>query len=125
MGSRTYEQVLDFGDWPYGDRPAYVLTTRDLPRATGSVELVAGDAAELARRLRREHGTVWVVGGADVAGALLWAGPVEELRVTLVPVLLGGGIHPFGGATGRHDLTLQGVSSRGNGVVELHHAVAD
>jgi dihydrofolate reductase len=125
MGSHTYEQVLGFGDWPYGDRPTYVLTTRDLPRAGESVELVAGDAAALARRLRREYGTVWLVGGAELAGSLLRAGAVDEVRLTVVPVVLGGGIRLFAGATGRHGLALRDHVARGAGVVELRYAVAN
>ena len=47
MGSRTYEQVLSSGEWPYGEKPTYVVTRRDLPVATDRVELVAGDRREL------------------------------------------------------------------------------
>lgn len=67
MGSATYEQVLGFGEWPYGDRPTCVLTGRELSRAADTVELVDDGSRVLADRLRREHGHVWLIGGPRVA----------------------------------------------------------
>lgn len=123
VGSRTYEQVLSFGEWPYGDLPTIVLTTRDLPRATPAVEFVAGDVGEVARDLRGQHGTVWLVGGAAVAQSALRAGAVDEIRLTVVPTLLGGGIHLFDDAAGAHGLDLLGTATHAGGLVELRYAV--
>src|SRR5499427_4282741 len=47
MGSRTYETALAFEakgmGWSYGDKPTFVLTTRDLPRIRDTVEFYSGD----------------------------------------------------------------------------------
>ena len=123
MGSRTYEQVLGFGEWPYGDRPTYVLTGRDLPFAADSVELVDGDVTDLAARLKREHGHVWLVGGAELARSFLRAGLVDELRLSVVPVLLGGGVELFDGTDDRRALTLLGTETYGSGIVELRYEI--
>jgi dihydrofolate reductase len=149
MGSRTYEQVLSFGEWPYGDRPTVVVTSRDLPRATAAVEFVdtgeregAGDAgvAELAADLRRRHGHVWLVGGAHLARSFLRADAVDELRLTVAPLLLGDGIPLFGGGHGTdgagreddredghgaHALSFRGATPEPNGLVELRYVVED
>lgn len=122
MGSRTYEQVRGFGDWPYGDRPTYVFTARDLPRAAEPVEFVDGEVSTLAARLRREGAHVWLVGGADLARAFLRADEVDELRLTLVPVLLGGGL-PLFADTPRRWLRLVAATTRASGLVELRYAV--
>ena len=121
MGSTTYEQVRDFGEWPYGDRPTYVLTSRELPRATESVELFDGAVAALAESLVVDH--VWLVVGAAVAQSFLRAGLVDELHLTLAPVLLGSGIALFGdgGTPGR--LTHRETTIHGSGLVELRYDI--
>ena len=147
MGSRTYEQVLSFGEWPYGDRPTVVVTSRALPRATDAVELVDpeegdGDAGivGLAADLRRRHGHVWLVGGARLARSFLRVDAVDELRLTVVPLLLGDGVPLFGGERGvdgggreddredghgAHALSLRGATPEPNGLVELRYEVED
>jgi dihydrofolate reductase len=124
MGSRTYEQVLGFGEWPYGSTPTVVVTRRDLPRATDAVELYAGDLATLARRLDREHERVWLVGGALLARAFLRQGLVDVLRLHVVPVVLGQGVALFDDAGERTALTLVDATTSESGIVELHYRVA-
>ncbi|WP_276258086.1 dihydrofolate reductase family protein [Haloglomus litoreum] len=124
MGSRTYEQILGFGEWPYGDRPTYVTTGRDLPLATDQVELVDRALAPLVDDLGERHGHVWLVGGAALAQAFLREGLVDELRLALVPTVLGDGIGLFDGETGAHDLTLLDSSRYAAGLVEVRYAVS-
>ncbi|KAB1194651.1 dihydrofolate reductase [Haloferax sp. MBLA0076] len=123
MGATTYEQILTFGEWPYGDRPTYVLTHRDLPRATDAVEFVDGDIGSVATELEREYDHTWLVGGAQLARKFLDANHVDELRLSLIPVLLGSGIPLFE----RNDETygLQHLDTRtyDSGIVELHYEV--
>lgn len=125
MGSATYEQVRGFGEWPYEDRPTYVVTRRDLPLAAESVELVADDVERLAARLRAEYDHVWLVGGARLAQSFLGANGVDELHLALVPVLLGRGIPLFGEEGGTHDLSLLDTTAYGSGIVELRYRVGD
>jgi dihydrofolate reductase len=101
----------------------YVVTGRELPRATEHVETVSRDPGELARELRRRHGHVWLVGGTRLARSVLRAGGVDEIRLTVVPVLLGEGIHLFDGTAGAHDLTLRDAVARAGGLVERQYAV--
>lgn len=123
MGSNTYEQVLDFGTWPYESKPTYVLTHRDLPRVTDAVELVDGEVSPLETRLRRRYDHIWVVGGATVAQEFLRASELDELRLNVVPVLLGSGIALFDSTGRRHDLALVDTTTYRNGVVKLHYEV--
>ena len=102
-GSTTYEWVLAESDilaqpekWRefHGDRPTFVFTTRDLPIPEGAdVTLVSGDVADVLPRLREAAGDadVWVVGGGDLAGQFLDAGALDEIAVSVAPVLLTGG----------------------------------
>jgi dihydrofolate reductase len=54
MGSRTYETALRFEGqglgWAYGDKPTFVLTSRDLPRTRDSVEFHSGDSRAVRER---------------------------------------------------------------------------
>src|SRR5678816_4363305 len=64
MGSRTYETALRFESrglgWAYGDKPTFVLTSRELPRVRESVEFYSGDLAQFVnRRLRSMFRSIW------------------------------------------------------------------
>lgn len=122
MGSTTYEQILGFGDWPYGKKAAYVLTTRDLPLAHENIECLQGDVEHLSKRLREAHEHLWLVGGANTAQRFLATDQLDEIRLTLAPILLGGGIPLFHEGT-THKLELLKTKPFTNGLVELRYAV--
>lgn len=121
MGSKTYEQVLGFGEWPYGQKPTYVVTGRELPLATDAVALVDGDVDACARRLEQQYEHVWLVGGAQLARELLRLRHVDEIRLSLVPVLLGSGIPLFDDAGETHDLALVEATTYRSGIVEVQY----
>ncbi len=129
MGSRTYEQVLGFGEWPYADLPCFVATSRELPVPDGAdVRFRAGDdpvalAAE-ARTAARSR-AVWLVGGAALARSMLGAGAVDELDLALMPVLLGDGIPLFAPGMRPHGLVLSESRTHTDGVVQLRYSVQD
>ena len=100
MGSRTYETALGFESkgfgWVYGDKPVFVLTSRTLPRTRDTVEFYSGDFAQLVNgRLRSRFRSIWVVGGGAVSGACLRLGLADEIRYSILPVLIGDGISFF------------------------------
>jgi dihydrofolate reductase len=99
MGSRTYETALSFEakgfGWSYGDKPMFVLTTRDLPRTRNTVKFYSGDLAQFVNgQLRPTFRTIWFVGGGAVSGECLRLGLADEVRYSILPVLIGDGI-PF------------------------------
>lgn len=128
MGSRTYETALRFEaqglGWSYGDKPTFVLTTRTLPRVRDSVEFHAGDLTQFVNhRLRPRFRSIWFVGGGAVAADCLRAGLADEVRYSILPILIGDGI-PFFDKLGR-DVALHLVEVKGykNGMVELCYDV--
>lgn len=123
MGARTYEQVRSFGEWPYESRPTYVLTHDDGPPEIDTVEFVQDDAASLGARLRGDHERIWLVGGAEVARAFLRARQVDELRLSVVPLLLGSGVRLFGENGPRDRLSLTDSTARESGIVELQYDI--
>src|SRR5438046_9332717 len=101
MGSRTYETALSFEakglGWSYGDKPTFVLTSRDLPRTRDTVEFYSGDLAQLVNgRLRPRFRTIWFVGGGIVCGECLRLELADEVRYWMLPILISDGIPFFG-----------------------------
>jgi len=128
MGSRTYETALRFESqgfgWAYGDKPTFVLTRRDLPRTRDSVEFHAGDLAQLVNgRLRAAFRSIWFVGGGAVAGECLRRGLADEVRYSIVPVLIGDGISFFDKLDTDIALHLAEVNAYKSGTVELRYEV--
>ena len=128
MGSRTYETALDFEakgfGWSYGDKPTFVLTSRNLPRSKNTVEFYSGDLAQLVReRLKPAFRSIWFVGGGAVAGECLRLGLADEVRYSIMPIVIGEGIPFFGGLNTDVALHLLEVKAYKSGMVALRHAV--
>ncbi|MGY3904402.1 dihydrofolate reductase family protein [Aeromonas lusitana] len=96
MGRNSYETVLAFPDWPYGDKPVVVLTHRPAePRA--HVSFRQGELAQVLTDLWREGARHLYLDGGEVVRQGLQAGLVDELTLFWVPVVLGKGASLFGG----------------------------
>jgi dihydrofolate reductase len=128
MGSRTYETALRFEaqgfGWAYGDKPTFVLTSRELPRTRDTVEFHSGDLAQFVNdRLRPAFRTIWVVGGGMVSGECLRLGLADEIRYSILPVLIGDGVPFFDKIDRDIALHLAEVKAYKNGMVELRYEV--
>jgi dihydrofolate reductase len=134
MGRRTYDTVLGFDDWPYTGKRCLVLTHAPAsPRA--DEEFVSGAPAVLLDRLGAEGVRRVYVDGGAVIRQFLAAGLVDELTVSLIPVLLGDGIPLFVGggdpaslatpiatpATPTRGLRLVSARSFDSGLVQLRY----
>ena len=128
MGSRTYETALDFEargfGWSYDDKPTFVLTHRDLPKTRESVELYSGDLRHLVdERLKPAFRSIWFVGGGTVSGECLRLGLADEVRYSIMPVLIGEGMPFFGSLDNDVALHLVEVKAYASGMVALRHQV--
>ncbi|MFP6636231.1 MAG: dihydrofolate reductase family protein [Dehalococcoidia bacterium] len=121
MGRRTYDAASSFeGDWPYGDIPIIVATNRPLQMAKPSVQGYQGTIEELVAKAKTmsEGGDVYVDGGNLIRQALD-VGLVDDITLTLIPIVLGDGIPLFNGAKQMHRLELCSQRAIGGGMVEL------
>jgi dihydrofolate reductase len=126
IGRNTFEKVLTFDAWPYGDKRVVVLSSRpiDLSAAAGVVEQMSGTPAEIVSQLAaRGIHDLYVDGGITIQ-RFLRAGLIERLVITRVPVLIGQGIPLFG--TLLRDTRLRHVATRHypSGLVQSEYEVA-
>jgi dihydrofolate reductase len=128
MGRKTFETVLGFGTWPFGERRVVVLGSRPADLATaaargGRVEQMSGPPADVLSRLAAQGAAhVYVDGGVTIQG-FLRAGLVQRLVITRVPILIGSGIPLFGALP--RDVRLRHVGTRAyaGGLVQSEYEV--
>jgi dihydrofolate reductase len=128
MGSRTYETALGFESkglgWAYGEKPTFVLTSRELPRIRDTVEFYSGDLAQLVNgHLRPTFRSIWFVGGGVVSDECLRLGLADEVRYSILPILIGDGIRFFEKLDKDIALHLVEVKAYKSGTVGLRYEV--
>jgi dihydrofolate reductase len=133
-GSATYEWILDRldvaggGAWPYRGKPCWVLSSRALrlPEGEGvDVRVVEASVGELYGEMAAAaaDGVLWVVGGGGVASQFADEGLLDEVHVTVVPVVLGTGKPLFERRLVDGAMQLTGTRISNNGMVELRYAI--
>lgn len=123
MGRATYEVGLPMGlTSPYPTLDQYVFSTTLEESPSPDVTVVSGGATDFVSRLKTEPGkSIWLCGGAKLAGALLSAGLVDEVIAKVNPVVFGRGIPLFGGVSGPRRLSLTDTKVFPSGHLRLHY----
>jgi dihydrofolate reductase len=131
-GSTTYEFVLDHlgdgGEWPYKGKPNWVLSSRELPVPKGAeaeVRIVDTAVADVYDEMIAAAGerNLWIVGGGNVASQFAEAGLLDEVLVTVVPVVLGSGKPLFDRRLPGGPMQLTGTRTFATGMVELRYEI--
>lgn len=127
IGRKTFETVLAFPVWPYGQKKVVVLSSRpvDLSAVRGGlVEQMAGPPAEIASKLAASGADHLYVDGGITIQQFLRAGLIQRLIITRVPVLIGEGIPLFG--TLSRDIRLRHVATKPypSGLVQTEYRIA-
>ncbi len=127
-GSTTYEFVLDHmgeGDeWPYAGKPYWVLSSRELAQPPGEdVRVVKADVKDLHGEMMKAAGdrNLWVIGGGNVASQYADEGLLDELLLTVVPVILGEGKPLFDRPVPGGPMQLTGTTTHENGMTYLRY----
>lgn len=93
MGRKTYEMIVSFGQWPYGDKPVWVCSSKSI-NAIDGCNLQNGktplDVCNEAQALGLNH--MWLVGGGKLAASFLEEKLLTHLSISQMPIILGGGI---------------------------------
>ncbi|MEJ0101598.1 MAG: dihydrofolate reductase family protein [Bacteroidota bacterium] len=127
MGSRTYEHALELSKsygWAYGDTPTIVVTRRDMPVERKNIELYSGDLDKLVNeRLKPNYKNVWLVGGAMLVKDFIRLKLADEIRLSILPIILGDGTPFFDHIGQEQTLHLKDVTAYKNGMVELCYEI--
>jgi dihydrofolate reductase len=126
MGRNTYEQVLSFSSWPYGKKPVVIMSTRkvNIPeKIVKTVFTMNATPKEVIRQLsERGYKHLFIDGGKTIQG-FLKEGLIQQLIITMVPILIGNGIPLFGSIS--HDVQLKHLGTRqfDDGLVQCRYQV--
>jgi dihydrofolate reductase len=128
MGSQTYETALSFEtkglEWAYGDKPTFVLTHRTLPQTHDTVNFYSGDLTHFVNEyLRPKFCNIWFVGGSAVFAECLRLGLADEIRYSILPILIGDGLPFFGKINKDIALHLAEAKAYKNGMVEIRYDI--
>lgn len=122
VGRNTYDTVLGFGEWPWKGKRVVVLTHQS-PTPRADETFFAGEPAALVAKLSAEGAQRAYIDGGLVIQQFLAAGLVDDLTLSIVPILLGDGARLFG-HSGR-DVPLKLVGSRAfpSGLVQIDYSL--
>jgi len=127
MGTRTYEHALELSKsygWPYGDVPTIVVTHRNLAIDRPNIEIYSGDLNRLVdERLKPNYKNVWLAGGAMLAKDFIQLKLADEIRLSILPVILGEGTLFFDHIGQEQALHLKDVTAYKTGMVELWYEI--
>jgi len=127
MGARTYEHALELSKtygWAYGDLPTIVVSHRNLRIEKQNIELYSGDLNKLvSERLKPNHKNVWVVGGAILVKDFIQLKLADEIRLSVLPIILGDGTPFFDHIEQEQVLHLRDVTAYKSGMVELCYEI--
>jgi len=123
MGRTTYDWILaNTAEWPYGDRRTIVVTSRPLTARRGNVEVWTRGIDALVEHARSlVDGDVWMVGGGGLQMAFLERRALDELALTIVPELIGGGAPLFPATGFAASPQLISAKAYDRGVVHLRY----
>ncbi len=97
-GNATYKQVLTFGEFPYKGTTNYIFSRSPQPPDGNPVTFISSDVAQFARDLKHQSGKhIWLVGGGQINTVMLNAGLIDEMVVSIHPIILGSGLPLFAG----------------------------
>jgi dihydrofolate reductase len=127
MGSRTYEHALELSKsygWAYGDTPTIVLTHRELPVERTNITIYQGDLIQFVNvQLKPNYKNVWLVGGAILAKEFIRLKLADELRISVLPIILGDGTPFFSSIGMEQTLHLKDLTAYKSGMVELCYEI--
>jgi dihydrofolate reductase len=123
MGRRTYDWVTARVEFPHATKETYIFTRTPKP-SQGNITFYSGDPVVLVSELKTRSGQhIFCDGGSAIIHLLLKAQLIDELIVSVVPILLGEGTPLFKEGLPGHKLQLLSLKSFDTGLIQLHYQV--
>jgi dihydrofolate reductase len=126
IGRKTYDWVMkQVGEFPHADKNAYIITRTARP-TIGKTIFYTGDLTDLVRKLKSENGkNIFCDGGAEIVNELLNNDLLDELIISVIPILIGNGTRLFKDGRPEQKLKLLNVKTFDTGLTQLHYKRAD
>ncbi len=126
MGNKTYQQILGFGEYTYKDKEVFVFSRTKSEQADNNAKFVNNDWLNFIKTLRQSHGgDIWLVGGAQLIHLFLQHAFIDELILSIHPIILGSGIPLIVNDVNLETkLKLQRVKSFDTGLVQISYSLS-
>lgn len=125
VGRKTYDQSLTFDEYPYKGKKVYVFTRKAKGnKGEHDVEYIDADIPDFVRNMTRLEGKdIWLLGGGEIVTIFLNAGLVDEIILSIHPIILGKGIPLLSNIERQVNLKLENSLSFGSGLAQLWYKV--
>ncbi len=121
MGNATYQVTLTVATFPYPEKTNYVFTRAASPPDAPHVCFISGNIAAFVSALKDKPGQdIWLVGGGQINTVMLDAGLIDELILTVFPLVLGRGIPLFAPGATRAGFKTVGCKTYETGLIQWH-----
>ena len=124
MGRKTYEMIVSFGEWPYGDKPVWVCSSskvEPMDRYNLQVGKTPEEAYQAAREININH--LWLVGGGSLASSFMQKNILTDISLSLIPIILGSGIKLFGALETPVLIKREGQESHDSGFLQIEYTI--
>ena len=124
IGRKTYEIICNFGQWPYGDKPIWVCSRKNIKPVTGcNLQLATTPESvyQSAREMNLKH--LWLVGGGSLASSFQQQNLLTHINLSLMPIILGSGIKLFDTLPTPALLSKEKSKPHGSGMVQLKYTI--
>lgn len=124
MGYKTYQQLIDWGiPFPYTDKKNFVFTRKKRDN-TQFVDFISENHLEFTRNMKEQNGKdIWVIGGGQINTFLFNEGLIDEIRLFMMPVIIGDGIEIFESIPKEQSINLIETKKHSTGAVELIYQI--
>lgn len=122
MGRKTLEVIESFkGEFPYKGFRNYAFSRNDVPGNNPYINYVAGDVTGFVHDLKDKEGKdIWLIGGGEIAGMLMNNFLIDEIILSIHPVILGKGIPVFANLNSRKNFIVSDSKVYDSGLTQLH-----
>ena len=123
MGRKTYDQLLEFGPFPYENKQCYVFTRDEAKTEDEHVQFVHENINNFVKMLKLGKGlNIWLVGGGAIINEIMPHNLIDKYIISILPILLGSGIPLFQPKSYEVRLKLDNQISFQSGLVQLHYS---
>lgn len=125
MGRKTYDWLMtQVSVFPHADKTSYIITRNSRP-SIANTPFYSGNLKELIKKLKTEKGlNIFVDGGAEIVNLMLKNNLIDEIQVSIIPIVLGGGVRLFNKGFSEQRLNLVQSKTFESGLVQLHYRIS-